>query len=370
MINNLGLYIHIPFCTQKCSYCNFYSFNAESNLIDSYFNTLLGEITAKGKTVTRPVSSVYIGGGTPTVAGGKRLYELLNTINKAFNVLPNAEITVEANPGDNLVDILPFLKKGGCNRLSLGVQSANQTELNLLRRRHNLTDVENAVNIARKTGINNISLDLMLGLPHSNLKTLKTSLDFLTGLNPQHISAYILKLEQGTPLFKNQANLNMPNEDMVADQYLFMCDYLSAKGFNHYEISNFAKDGYQSRHNSSYWQLCEYIGFGPAAHSFFNGKRYYYKPNITDYISNPTAIPDGDGGSEFEYIMLSLRMSDGINSAEFKNRYGKSFSEKFLKTAETLQKNGLVNINGQNISLTNKGMLVSNSVINLFTEVL
>ncbi len=338
--------------------------------MDSYFNRLLGEITAKGKTVSRPISSVYIGGGTPTVAGGKRLYELLKVINNAFNLLPNAEITVEANPGDNLESILPFLKKGGCNRLSLGVQSANQTELNLLRRRHNLTDVENAVNKARKTGINNISLDLMLGLPHSNLKTLKTSLDFLTGLNPEHISAYILKLEQGTPLFENQAKLNIPDEDMVADQYLFMCDYLSDKGFNHYEISNFAKEGYQSRHNSAYWQLCEYIGFGPAAHSFLDGKRYYYKPNINDYILNPTTIPDGNGGGELEYIMLSLRMSSGINSAEFESRYNKSFSEKFLKTAETLQKNGLVNINGQNISLTNKGMLVSNSVINLFTEVL
>ena len=161
--------------------------------MDSYFNRLLGEIKAKGKTVSRPISSVYIGGGTPTVAGGKRLYELLKVINNAFNLLPNAEITVEANPGDNLESILPFLKKGGCNRLSLGVQSANQTELNLLRRRHNLTDVENAVNKAREIGINNISLDLMLGLPDSNLKTLKTSLEFLTGLNPEHISAYILK---------------------------------------------------------------------------------------------------------------------------------------------------------------------------------
>ena len=366
MTKPLGIYIHIPFCASKCTYCNFYSFSANEVLKDEYVSRLITELKKWGAEISRPISSVYIGGGTPTVFGGERLSAVLNAVNSSFNVLPNAEITLEGNPADDYGSLAPILKKSGCNRFSLGVQSANDDELALLGRRHNTEDVKKAVATLKQNGIENISVDLMLGLPKSNIEALKKSIDFAVSLNVQHISAYILKLEQGTPLYKNVVSL--PDDDSVSDQYLFLCDKLRAAGYNHYEISNFAKEGYESRHNSSYWKCEEYIGFGPSAHSFFEGKRFYYENDLKGYIDNPTPIPDGMGGTKEEYIMLGLRLKNGISSADFQNKFGEALPESIYNKAKKLQENGLCDTIGGSISLTDNGMLVSNSVINYFLE--
>ncbi len=339
MTKPLGIYIHIPFCASKCSYCNFYSFPSNEAAKDEYFSRLITELKKWGAEISRPISSVYIGGGTPTVFGVERLSAVLSAVNSSFNVLSGAEITLEGNPADDYTTLAPILKKSGCNRFSLGVQSANGDELSLLGRRHTNSDVEKAVATLKQNGIENISVDLMLGLPKSNTESLEKSIDFVLSLGVEHISAYILKLEQGTPLYRSADSL--PDDDSVSDQYLFLCDKLSAAGYNHYEISNFAKEGCESRHNSSYWKCEEYIGFGPSAHSFFEGKRFYYANDLKGYIDNPSPVPDGIGGTKEEYIMLGLRLKKGISSAEFEAKFGEALPEGIYNKAKKLQENGL-----------------------------
>ena len=367
LTNPFGIYIHIPFCASKCSYCNFYSVT-NGGIYREYCDKLIKELTQRGRQTARPVSSVYIGGGTPTVLGGQLLHDVLNSVKDNFNILPNSEITVEANPGDDLERILPYLYKAGCNRLSFGAQSANEDELRLLGRRHGVSDIVSAISTARECGFNNVSLDLMIGLPESNLKTLENSLKTVCGLSPEHISAYILKLESGTKLQKISHTLNMPDEDGIADQYLLLCDYLKANGYGHYEISNFAKQGFEGRHNINYWKCGEYLGFGPAAHSFFEGKRFYCAPDIANFLENPCYIPDGTGGTPDEYIMLGLRLSGGISSNKFKEKFNTALPKGILEKARFYEKQGLCITNGRRISLTNEGMLVSNSIITSFIE--
>lgn len=365
MTKPLGIYIHIPFCVSKCSYCNFYSICSNEELKDKYCQALINEFKKWGAEISRPISSVYIGGGTPT-ALGNRLTAVLDAVNSNFKVLGNAEITVEGNPADDYSTLAPILKKSGCNRFSLGVQSANENELAILGRRHNNTDVKKAVEELRKNGIDNISVDLMLGLPESTLLTLEKSIDFALSLNVEHISAYILKLEEGTPLYNSSCPL--PNNDDVSDQYLFLCDKLKTAGYSHYEISNFCKDGYHSRHNNLYWECNEYLGFGPSAHSFYEGNRFYYSGDLKEYIENPTPIPDGVGGTKEEYIMLGTRLKKGISADGFQNKFGVALPSAIFEKAKKLQQNGLCDIIKDTISLTDKGMLVSNAVINYFLE--
>ncbi len=368
MTKHLGIYIHIPFCLSKCTYCNFHSAAADNAAKDRYCEKLISELKEWGTEVSRPISSVYIGGGTPTALGSERLSAVLSAVNNSFAVLPDAEITVEGNPGDDLSEIIPKIAAAGCNRISLGVQSANADELRLLGRRHTAEDARRAVETIRVGGIQNISVDLMLGLPDSTNQTLKNSIDFAAGLNPTHISAYILKLENGTPLYKNADSLNIPDDDAVSDQYLLLCSELKKAGYEHYEISNFAKDGYHSRHNSAYWECEEYLGFGPSAHSFYEGKRFYYPPNTEQYIKKPEPIHDGRGGTKSEYIMLGLRLKSGISGTEFENKFGLALSPAIYEKAKKLQKNKLCDIIGDRISLTDEGMLVSNTIINYFLE--
>lgn len=358
-----SIYIHIPFCIKKCAYCSFYSVAASDEMQKAYCDKIIGELKKRGGQTTRPVCSVYFGGGTPSLLKTEYLTAILRAVFDNFNVENDAEITLEANPADDMGKMLFALRKAGFNRISFGVQSANESELKLLGRRHTANDAEKAVKAARKAGFNNISLDLMIGLPESNFETLKTSLDFVTELRPQHISAYILKLEENTPLYLNAENLRMPDDDTTAYQYHYMCSYLKTKGYSHYEISNFAKPGFESRHNNSYWTLRDYLGFGPSAHSFFEGRRFYYENDLKKYLDCPTEIFDGEGGTAEEYIMLGLRLKSGISESRYKELYGVGFSENFKKKAELLAKNGLLTLNGDTVTLTERGMLVSNSII-------
>ena len=357
MTNPIGLYIHIPFCLKKCNYCDFYSVAVNDQLKKDYVEALIKEIKQWGGSLGRPIDTIYFGGGTPSLLA-KFLPRIMKEVKASFCLLEGAEITMEMNPADNSEEILNFALEAGVNRLSIGAQSGNNKELEVLGRRHTLKQTAETVKLARSLGFNNISLDIMLGLPNSSEKSLEKSLEFITDLEPEHISAYILKIEENTVFHKIYDTLGLPDEDSTADQYLQMCKYLENKGYEHYEISNFAKTGYESRHNLKYWELKEYLGLGPSAHSFIDGKRFYFKRDLSEFLEGTSPLPDGEGGSEEERIMLALRLSKG---AELE------MTERLEKKCRLLSQNKLLNINDQSISLTDQGMLLSNSII---TEIL
>ena len=351
--------MHIPFCQKKCAYCDFYSAVLSEELIDRYLKAISLSLKQWGGKINRPIDTIYLGGGTPSILN-HRLIPLLDTVKNNFKVKEDAEITLEVNPQHNIKEILVNAKAAGVNRISIGAQSGNDNELEMLGRMHAALDTENAVKTARSLGFSNISLDLMLGLPNSNLDTLKNSLDFVIFQNPEHISAYILKIEQGTAFFKNKETLNLPSEDNICEQYLFMCQYLKENGYSHYEISNFCKDNKKGLHNLKYWHCEEYLGIGPSAHSYLDGKRFYYPKNLKGFISGNSPIPDGVGGDKPEKLMLELRLSDGILLSEL--------TPKAHKKCQLYIKNSLATINNDRFALTDKGMLVSNTIISEILE--
>ena len=362
MTNSLGLYIHIPFCENKCNYCNFYSFKTNGQQKGKYTEALCAEIKKWGVRNARPISSIYLGGGTPSLLSGEELEKILFSIRKSFTITDDCEITCEVNP--NSADL--FLENAarlGINRISVGIQSANDYELKTLGRLHTFEEAKSTVFKAQNLGISNISVDIMLGLPGSSLKSLENSAKSILELKPRHVSAYILKIEEGTPFGKIEDTLNLPSDDEVSEQYLFLCDLLEKNGYNHYEISNFALEGFESRHNNKYWLCEEYIGIGPSAHSFYEGNRFYYCNSLEDFLLGKEPIFDDVGGGEEEFIMLRLRLARGLEFKAFADIFGKKLNEDFFKTAKLLEKSGIVTIDSNKIALTNPGMLVSNSII-------
>lgn len=358
---NRGLYIHIPFCKQKCAYCDFYSFSATDEQKQKYLFALIEELD---KYKNYAVDTLYIGGGTPSLLGAEYLEKLLFAVNKKFGNF--REATIEVNPADNLLQFFKTAKAGGINRISMGVQSGIEGELKALSRRHSLVEVERAIGDCKRAGINNISLDLMLGIPDQTLKTLKDSIEFLCSLEPTHISAYILKLEPNTPLY-NAKNINLPDSDLTAEMYLLCVEELEKRGFLQYEISNFAKEGFQSFHNLKYWKAEEYIGVGPSAHGFLEGRRYYYPRDIKKFITAPEPVFEGVGGNADEYIMLGLRLKTGIDYGVLEQKF-KLDTTKMREKATLFKKYGLCNFTQNGFSLTPKGFLVSNTIITEFLE--
>ncbi len=359
----LGIYLHVPFCTSKCSYCDFYSYRADVAVFGRYADTLCEHIKLAGEKLNRTADTLYIGGGTPSLLGGERIAKLVKASQSAFG-LKNAEITVECNPADDLKADFEKMASCGVNRISLGVQSAVDGELKALSRRHGNTDVIRTVNDAKSVGLGNISLDLMLGIPHQTTKTLKQSLDFLLSLKPKHISCYMLKIEPNTPFGKADTDtLHLPDEDLTAEMYLFTSEYLSRHGFCHYEISNFALPGYESRHNNKYWLSEEYLGLGPAAYSYINEKRFSFDRNTELYLTSPAVNSDGDGGDFEEFVMLRLRLARGIDRSELETCFGKDNADSLFKKADILKYTDLIELNGGRLRLTAKGFLVSNAVI-------
>lgn len=362
MSNNIGLYIHIPFCKSKCPYCDFYSGRASENDYDNYIKVLSDNIKTWGNKTDKAVSSVYFGGGTPSILGAERLSYLLSMIKEFFNIADDAEITVEVNPDSGKTLDFDLLKRTGFNRISIGMQSAVEQELKALGRIHSINDAEVTVKRAQKAGIKNISLDLMLGIPYQTIESLKKSIDFCTNCGVTHISSYILKIENGTVFNRIQNKLELPDEDSQAKLYLFAVDYLKKLGYEQYEISNFSKAGYESRHNINYWKCGEYIGIGPSAHSFFNGKRFYYNRNMEDFIKNKTYF-DCYGGDEEEFIMLSLRLKSGLNFKEYKARYNEDFPENKIIIIRKYADLGYMVLDDNSAYFTPKGYLVSNAII-------
>ena len=348
-----GLYIHIPFCVKKCNYCDFYSIGGKNTVADEYITAVKNEIKKYDNVQWK---TVYFGGGTPSLLTPQQVADIL----LGLNIAPNAEITLEANPETVTLEKLQGYRKAGVNRISFGVQTAKQQSLETLGRIHSNQKVTEAFENAKKAGFDNISGDVMLGLPDYSNKELDDTVQLLSDLGATHISAYMLKIEQGTPFAKNIPQ-NLPDEDAMSDFYLYACEKIESMGYRQYEISNFAKDGCQSQHNNIYWKLENYVGIGPSAHSCFNGKRFYYPRDIKQFIENPQTIPDGEVDID-EYIMLSLRLKSGLNLAELKEKWNKELTPLQLKKLEMLEKQGLITFENNTVSLTPKGFLVENAI--------
>ncbi len=368
-MKTLGLYIHIPFCKSKCGYCDFNSYAGKEGLIEPYFDALNREIELMSKKYTGAVDTIYFGGGTPTAVDAKYIRKVLDTIKNNFEQCSNMEITTECNPGTVGYNELCELYNGGINRLSIGLQSADNGCLKALGRIHTFEDFDKSFHNARKAGFNNISLDLMYGLPDQTMdnwtETLKSAIKF----NPEHISAYALKIEEGTP-FAN-VKLNLPDDDMVADMYEKVVQILGGGGYNRYEISNFAKVGFESHHNLKYWKCDDFIGFGAGAFSCADGVRFSNELDIEEYIEaikkKASAevyceeLSDFDKMSEF--VFLGLRLENGISEKEFQNRFNLNIDEVFEKQIEKYTKTEfLIRENGQ-IRFSDKGFFVSNIIL-------
>ena len=333
-----------------------------------YVNRLESEIYRWGEKLCRPADTVYFGGGTPSVLKPNDLSRLLNAVQTAFNVPENCEKTIEVNPEDATEEFLKGLKEAGFNRISLGIQSLSDNVLKILGRRHTAEDSINAFNTARKVGFNNITVDLMLGLPNQSPEEAIDTAKKIARLSPEHISCYMLILEEKTALYSKREIIDIPDEEMVREEYLNICDIFENSGYNHYEISNFAKKGKESKHNLKYWKTQEYIGIGPSAYSFIDGKRFHTLCDIHGFIKAPQTVYDEAGGGYEEYIMLSLRLKEGLNRQEFEAFTGKTFSEKFHEKAKLFGDNNLAVWNNDTFRLTNEGMLLSNSIICEMTE--
>ena len=357
-----GIYIHIPFCAKKCPYCDFYSCSYSKSMAEQFTDALIKEIENFKGGVS--ADTVYFGGGTPSLIPAEFTEKILSAVKNRFELL-NPEITLEVNPCTVNYEKLMKYREMGINRLSTGVQSMNDNELKLLGRSHTAEKAVQVILDAEKCGFENISADVMIGLPGQNCKTLENTIQKLSELPLTHISSYILKIEEGTPFDNEEFIRSMPDDDFVSDMYLCMVKSLSEKGFKQYEISNFSKPGFESRHNLKYWRCMEYIGFGCSAHSFYDGRRFYCTDNLDSYIKNGAekVITDESPAGDDEKIMLGLRLSEGININDYPER-----KDDIIKKSELLKKAGYVNFDGRILSLTPKGFLVSNMIINEVCE--
>ena len=364
-MKNIGLYLHIPFCKSKCPYCDFYSFSGKENEKDEYTKVLNERILLSISTLHSrcdcKADTLYIGGGTPSVLGAENLATLVNSCN--YFLTDDAEITVECNPYGLNEEFFRILYDCGVSRISLGLQSAIDNERRILGRLSDRNQVENAVKTAQKVGFNNITLDVMLGVPNQTEKSLNETLDFCISLDVPHISAYMLKLEENTHFYKNQSKYNFPDDDLTADLYLQMCEVLESNGIMQYEISNFSKKGYESRHNLKYWHCEEYLGLGPSAHSFMDGKRFYFDRDFNSFMNGNSPIQDGIGGDFTEYAMLNLRLVEGLQESKIFERFGHSIPKSIYEKSQIFIDNGYMVNENKTLKLTRKGFLLSNSIL-------
>ena len=364
----LGLYVHIPYCVRKCSYCDFCSVPSGSRAVpDEYVRALCNEISLYKSDVKRVLDTVYFGGGTPSLLSSEQIYAIVSVIRETFDISDSAEITFEANPGTLTEDNASAFYSAGFNRVSLGLQSIHEKEMKKLGRIHDYDDFLSSITLLRKLGFNNVNVDLMYGIPYQTKDSFAKTLDVLLTLSPDHISAYGLILEDGTPLYAERDMLELPTIDDECDMYALCHKILESHGYEHYEISNYAKAGKRSRHNMLYWNLAEYIGVGAAAHSCFEGARYSNTECVDEYIRSSLVqapirfVQESD--PELEYVMLKLRLSDGFLLSEYEHRFGKSFCAGKEKLLTRLAEEGLVRIADGRISLTYKGFYLSNSIL-------
>ena len=388
----IGLYLHIPFCRSKCPYCDFCSYPRPTNeRMEAYTHELARRIREAGETygrkaaesvshsgagtTFRPVAldTVYFGGGTPTLLPPSCIRELFAAIREAFDILPDAEITVEGNPAAAGRESLAVWRECGVNRLSLGSQSAQAEELKALGRLHRWEDVVQTVTDARSVGIENINLDFMLGIPHQTPESLADTLARALALEPAHLSAYTLMLEEGTPFARRgRAALGLPQNEEDADEQAVTlweqaCAILRDAGYEHYEISNFARPGLRSRHNLHTWQCRDYLGLGVAAHSCMDGVRFGNSRDLDAFLRGEDVTEFTEvlspADREAEYVMLSLRLSDGIDEEEFFRRFGHDFRHIYGEACIPFIEGGFMAWDGGRVYLTERGFPVSNAIL-------
>lgn len=370
MLNNYGLYIHIPFCLRKCGYCDFVSFAGNTDLHKDYVLALIKEIYACQPVA---VDTMFIGGGTPSCIDANLIFDIISSCKGHFDIRPEAEITIETNPATLTPHSLSIYKNAGINRISMGVQSMIDHELSALGRLHSAKNVIDSYAMIAGAGFGNINLDIMFGIPYQIQSSFEYTLKSVCDLNPTHISAYSLILEEGTKMYEhqNQHNLRLPGEDMERQMYGFAIDYLRSRGYKQYEISNFAKPGYESRHNLKYWHCNPYVGVGLAAHSYYGDERFYNTSNIDRYISllrqdslaveEKTSLSDRDKISE--YIIMGLRLNSGISLDDFVERFNTDLIDIFGDTINKHIENGFLQLEDNMLSFTKQGINVSNSIL-------
>ena len=364
MSRALGIYIHVPFCKQKCVYCDFYSLPRREEDMDAYAAALRAQLFETDFSGFQ-ADTIYFGGGTPSYLGPRRLTALLETVSAACPIASGAEITFEANP-DSAADAgdLSALRLAGFNRISLGMQSADDGELRAVGRVHTMAQVRSAVEAVRKAGFDNLSLDLIYGLPDQDLSRWRKNLAAAVELNPEHLSCYGLKAEPGTPLYARRDAL--PGDEAQAEMYLETVDFLEGRGWQQYEISNFAKPGRESRHNLKYWALGEYAGFGPGAHSDFRGVRYAWARDFEAFLRGDRILSETQRMTPrdraAEWLMLSLRLTRGLDPDIWETRFGRPFAP-FLPFLERCAAAGYALREGSRWHLTPQGFLVSNQII-------
>lgn len=362
-MKKIGLYIHIPFCLQKCAYCDFYSLpNSNEAVQKRYINALILHMETLSATMEdRVFDTVYIGGGTPGILSADLLSRLMNGIQKHFHLSEDTEITLETNPAVADESKLRVMHSLGINRLSVGMQSAEASILRRLGRLHTLGQFTDTFRVARRAGFDNLSGDIMYALPGQTVESLLDTLDTLIELEPEHISMYGLKVEQNTPFGRMGNRLTLPDEDTQCAMYESACALMEKAGYRRYEISNFARKGYESRHNLRYWHREEYLGLGPAAHSFIDGVRCSYPRSIDAYVSalEEGRLPATDSyevlttaDASAESIMLGLRLAEGIPE-----------TNELLRKCESYFRYGFMQRKNGRIAFTTKGFLVSNTIL-------
>ena len=369
--NKIGIYVHIPFCKKKCDYCDFISYCGKDDFIEKYVDSVKKEI--EHVKIKSEITTIYIGGGTPSYIDSKFIVQILEKI-KEKNVAQDAEITIEVNPGTVTQEKLQDYIDCGINRISIGLQTTNDELLKQIGRIHNYEQFLETYKLAKKVGFKNINVDLMLGLPNQRIIDLKESLENVLRLAPKHISVYSLIVEDGTPIANKIENgkLKLPDDELERNMYWYVKNTLELNGYKHYEISNFAKKGYESKHNMNCWNQMEYVGIGTAAHSYRDITRYSNTEDIKEYIKN---VQKGEfeknriiheiqkeEDSKKEFMLLGLRKIDGLKISEFKNKFGDNPIYLYRNELKKLSDEKLIIIQDDNIRLSNKGIDLANLV--------
>lgn len=379
MANNLGLYLHIPFCEKKCPYCDFYSLEGKQDYRRFTDALLLHMEDYSQFTQSRLVDSIFIGGGTPTAVPVSLLAGLVDAAHDYFAVTPDSEITVEVNPATVKPSSLRKLRKAGVNRLSIGAQSVNDAELAALGRLHTSEQFFKTFEMAREAGFDNINIDLMYGIPKQTPDSFSQTIERICSLSPEHLSLYALRIEPDTPFYERSGSLELPDDDTVCDMYLDAIEHVASAGLEQYEISNFAVSGRKCRHNLKYWNCEEYIGLGPGAHSYFNDTRFSFKQDICLYIETLEDIEERriitDECYEIpreerigEYVMLQMRLTDGLDTVDFERRFGVEFDDMFGKYLPPYIEGGFIERIEDRYAFTPSGMFVSSYILSAMLD--
>ncbi|AZR73177.1 hypothetical protein BBF96_07130 [Anoxybacter fermentans] len=372
-MESCGLYIHIPFCLRKCNYCDFISFEYKKELAEEFLLALFSELSLLSQEYDQTIlETIYLGGGTPTCLSGEELARIIEGVKEHFPVKEGAEITCEMNPATGVEKDLKIMREAGINRISIGVQAFDDRILQYLGRVHNLSEALKTYYTVREVGFDNINLDLIFAIPGQTRKDWQDSLEIALKLNPEHLSLYNLKIEENTPFYYDYLNgkLKPVDEDTEYWMYQDAINTLKNAGFEHYEISNFARPGYASRHNLGYWHYKPYLGVGPGAHGFFGSLRYQNTDDLEEYISCLTRnkLPRQEElhltckDQMEEFVIMGLRVLEGVSLDEFRKRFGESLLEIYGTQIKKLIKLGLLNLKGNYLALTEKGLFLGNEV--------